>query len=109
MTPSKKIKLLFAGRVTLWLIALVSTGYWMWLSGELYHRGIYNPEEYAKYLRPVLYTGVIIAVAAIGLSFVLYGQSEKIKKQMRSSITKKETEQSDDSLTEQLPDQQEKK
>ena len=87
MTISKKIRILFVGRVILWIIALVSTGYWMWYSGELYELEISNTEEYAARLRPVLYTGIIVAVAAIGISFLLYAQSQKLKKSMEKEET----------------------
>jgi len=100
MSIEKKIKLLFAARVILWIIALISTGYWMWYSGELYDEGFYDPFQYSSRLRPVLYTGVIIAVAAICISFVLYGVSRKLKKQMNAPEASEEGED----MTDQNPE-----
>nr|WP_026659534.1 HD domain-containing protein [Butyrivibrio sp. AC2005] len=45
-----------------------------------YVNGIYAPEEYSPLMRPVLYTCVGIAIAAICISFVLHAISIKIKR-----------------------------
>ena len=76
----KQIKILFITRVCLWMTALVSTLYWMYYSFKLHMDEIFDPYVYASLLRPVLYTGLIIAVTAICLSFVLHAKSVKIKK-----------------------------
>ena len=82
MTEKNKtqIKILFFLRICLWITALVSTIYWITYSMKLHANGIYAPEEYSPLMRPVLYTCVGIAVAAICVSFVLHAISEKIKK-----------------------------
>ena len=66
-------------RIILWTTALVSTVYWIYYSFDLYRQGYVIPEEYSPRLRPVLYTCVLIAVAAIALSFLLHAISKKIK------------------------------
>ncbi len=80
----KKVKtqiiIIFVCRIILWVIALASTVYWIRYSFQLTMNEIYEPEEYAPLLRPVLYTCVIIAVVAIALSFALYALAKHIKK-----------------------------
>ncbi len=66
-------------RIILWTVALASTVYWIYYSFDLYRQGYYIPEEYSPRLRPVLYTCVLISVAAIALSFLLHAISKKIK------------------------------
>ena len=66
-------------RIILWTTALVSTVYWIYYSFDLYNQGYIIPEEYSPRLRPVLYTCVLIAVAAIAISFLLHAISKKIK------------------------------
>lgn len=75
-----KIKIIFGIRIFLWVTAFASTAYWIWYSFKLYNDGIVLPEEYSPLLRPVLYRGIIISVAAIVLSFVLRSVARKIKK-----------------------------
>ena len=75
-----QIKIIFVVRILLWVTAFASTAYWIWYSFKLYHDGIFLPEDYSPLMRPVLYRGVIIAVAAIVLSFVLRSVAVKIKK-----------------------------
>lgn len=70
---------LFISRIILWIIALASTVYWIYYSFDLYRQGYIIPEEYSPRLRPVLYTCVLIAVAAIALSFLIYTIGKKIK------------------------------
>ncbi len=81
---NKLIKILFSIRVCLWIIALISTIYWMYYSFKLYLVGISDVHTYATILRPILYTCVIIAVAAIALSFYLRSIAVKIKKEMEA-------------------------
>ena len=76
----KQIKLLFITRVCLCATALVSTMYWLYYSVKLHMDEIFDPYEYSSLLRPVLYTGLIIAVTAICVSFALHAKSVKIKK-----------------------------
>lgn len=78
--PKKQIKFLFIIRVILWIVALVSTGIWMWYQDELYKQGIYDPYEYASRLRPVLYTCLGISVAAVCAAFILHAITVRIKK-----------------------------
>jgi len=78
----KKIKNLFACRVTLWVIAAASNIYWIVLSFWLYSRGIWEAHEYATYLRPRLYAAIIVAVICICVSFALRRRSDTYKKQL---------------------------
>ncbi len=75
-----QIIIIFVIRVCLWILALVATVNWIIYSFKLNMDGIVDPEEYSPLLRPVLYRGVIIAVAAIGASFALYALAKHIKK-----------------------------
>ena len=75
-----QIIIIFVCRIILWVIALASTVYWIRYSFQLTMNEIYEPEEYAPLLRPVLYVCVGIAVASIGLSFGLYAIAKRIKK-----------------------------
>ncbi len=71
---------LFIARVCLWIVAFVSTVYWMRYSAKLHSMGIYAPEEYSPLMRPVLYTCLIIAFVAVCISFALHALSVRIKK-----------------------------
>ena len=75
-----QITILFLCRLFLWIVALGSTVYWVRYSVQLHENGIFDPHEYATALRPVLYTCLIISVAAVCISFVLYARSAKLKK-----------------------------
>lgn len=86
MKTQTKIMILFVIRVVLWITALISTGYWMWYSFQLTHDGIFDPYDYAKLLRPVLYTCLIISIAAVVACFVLYAQGKKLKKKLREEM-----------------------
>ena len=77
----KQIKNLFIARICLWVVAAVSTLIWMWYSFKLHRDGIFDPYEYATLLRPVKYTGLIVAVAAILLAFLLRRITLEIKRQ----------------------------
>ncbi|WP_029232893.1 hypothetical protein [Butyrivibrio sp. VCB2006] len=76
---STKIMRLLVCRIVLWIIAAVSTGYWIYFSIKLHRDGIFDPAEYSTALRPVLYTCLVIAVIAICISFVLHHLSKKLK------------------------------
>ena len=68
---------LLAARICLWITALIATVYWIYYSIKLHHDGLYDPAEYSTALRPVLYTCLIISIAAVALSFVLYRIGKK--------------------------------
>lgn len=76
----KQILVLLIVRICLWAVALGFTVNWMVYSFKLYNDGIVLPEEYSPLLRPVLYRGILVAVAAIAISFALHGLANKIKK-----------------------------
>ena len=75
----KQVLVLFIIRICLWIVALVSTVYWMYYSVKLHNEGIFEPSEYSPRLRPVLYTCLIISIAAVCISFALHALSKKIK------------------------------
>ena len=83
LTSKKKaiiwVRIIFGIRILLWTVALAATVYWIYYSFKLTSMGIFEPEEYSPLLKPVLYTGVCIAVTAIAVSFILYAVSKKIK------------------------------
>ncbi len=81
----KLIKIFFSIRVCLWIVALVSTIYWIYYSVKLHLNGIFDPAEYSTLLRPVLYTCLIIAIVAVCISFALHAWSVRIKKGERQS------------------------
>ena len=73
----KEVMIIFAVRVCLWITALASTIYWIYYSVKLHREGIFDPSLYATLLRPVLYTCLVIAVAAVCISFALRAYSKK--------------------------------
>ena len=79
----KRVKIIFGCRVILWIIALAVTIHWIRYSFKLYEMGIYDVHEYATYMRPVLYKGLIISVACICISFLLRAISDRIKKRIQ--------------------------
>ena len=76
-----QVTILFIIRVCLWIVAALSTLYWMYYSVKLHMDGIFAPEEYSPRLRPVLYTCLIISIAAICISFALHAKSKRIQKE----------------------------
>lgn len=76
----QKIKILLGIRVLLWIVAILSTIYWIYYSQKLYLDEIYDAYEYSAYLRPVLYKCLIISFVAICVSLVLRFVSDRIKK-----------------------------
>ena len=77
MEKGKFQKGLLIGRICLWIIALTATIYWIYYSVKLHNDGIFDPAEYSTALRPVLYTCLIISLAAVALSFALYRIGKK--------------------------------
>ena len=77
----KAIKTIFIIRICLWVVAAVSTVYWIWYSFKLTWDGIFDPYEYSSLLRPVMYTGIVVAVVAILLAFLLRRITVEIKRQ----------------------------
>ena len=77
MGINKRIKVLFAARVCLWITALVSTVYWIYYSVKLHNAGIFDPAEFATRFRPVFYTCLVISILAVILSFILHAISKK--------------------------------
>ena len=86
----KKIRNLFICRICLWVIAAGVSIYWIVLSFWLYEVGIHDVHEYADYLRPRLYAGLLIAFACIAVSFWLRHISEGFKKQIKDIDTEKQ-------------------
>ena len=83
----QKIKTLFICRIVLWVIAAAACVYWIVLSFWLYEQGIHEVHEYATYLRPRLYAGLIISFVCVGVSFWLRHISEGYKKQIKDIDT----------------------
>ncbi len=83
--PGTTVRALFFTRICLWITALTATVYWIGFSFKLYADEIYETFEYATRMRPVLYTCLVISIAAIGISFVLHAISERIKKKENSA------------------------
>ncbi len=81
----KKVSTLFKIRICMWLCAAAANIYWMVVSFWLYAVGVYEPVEYAAYLRPRLYAGVIISVIFICISLALRSRSDMYKEQIRHS------------------------
>ncbi len=79
MKPQTQIKIIFALRICLWIVALFATVWWMYYSVKLHIDGIYDVHEYATALRPILYGCVAVAIAAVAISFGLHVLSVKIK------------------------------
>ncbi|MCR5683891.1 MAG: hypothetical protein K6G81_00525 [Lachnospiraceae bacterium] len=79
---AKRVKTLFKCRVALWVIAAAACIYWIVLSFWLYAKGVWEPHEYATYLRPRLYAALIISVVSLCVSFLLRRRSDEYKKQL---------------------------
>ncbi len=82
----KKVRFIFKIRIFLWICAAAANIYWMVVSFWLYAIGVYEPVEYAAYLRPRLYAGVIISVILVCISFALRHKSDTYKEQIRHSL-----------------------
>lgn len=81
----KIIKLLFAIRVILWIVALIATWYWISWSFKLYDLGYMDETIYAQMLRPVFGKGLLISFLAIVASFLVRAISNNIKKKNNHS------------------------
>ena len=86
----KKIRNLFICRICLWVIAAGACIYWIALSFWLYEQGINDVHEYATYLRPRLYAGLLTSFVCIAVSFWLRHISEGFKKQIKDIDTEKQ-------------------
>ncbi len=75
----RSVKVLFCIRIALWISALVLTLHWVYVSFDLYAKGIFDPHEYATILRPILYRDFLASLACVIISFILRGISDKIK------------------------------
>jgi len=85
MDKTNTIKKLFYCRICLWVIALVSTIYWIYYSFYLYSIGIMDEHEYATALRPVFAKALLISLVAVGISFILRRISDNIKDSIKHS------------------------
>ena len=74
------VRILFAVRVALWIIAAAAAFYWIYWSFKLYDLGFYDVHEYSSRLRPILGRGLLISLVSICISFILRAVSDKIKK-----------------------------
>ena len=79
------IKKLFYCRICLWIIALVSTIYWIYWSFHLYTLGYEDEHVYAAMLRPIFTKALLISLVAVGISFVLRRISDNIKDKAKYS------------------------
>ncbi|MCR5769270.1 MAG: hypothetical protein K6G45_12420 [Lachnospiraceae bacterium] len=79
----KKVRILFACRAVLWTIAAGVTVFWIVKSFQPYLDGEEDVHSYATFMRPILYTCLIIAAACIALSFYLRHISDGYKKQIK--------------------------
>jgi len=79
MKNQKKIKQFFYCRVSLWVIALVATIYWIYWSFHLYTLGYMDEHEYAVAFRPIFSKALFISLVAIGISFILRIKSDRMK------------------------------
>ena len=75
----KIVKALFIIRICLWITALIPTIYWIYYSFKLTSDGIFDPFEYADYLRPVLYPCLVISFIALVISFILHAISNHLR------------------------------
>ncbi len=76
----KIVKAIFIVRICLWITCLIPTIYWIYYSFKLTSDGIFDPFEYAAYLRPVMYPCLIISFVALCASFALHALSSHLKK-----------------------------
>ncbi len=63
-----------------WSIALGASIYWIKWSFKLYELGFVDDHDYALHFRPIFAKGLLISVAAIGVSLILRYVSDKLKK-----------------------------
>lgn len=80
MENTKKVKIIFFCRMFLWLVAFISTVYWIYWSFHLYTLGYADEHEYAVVFRPIFAKGLFISLGAVCLSFILRAVSDRIKK-----------------------------
>ncbi|MCR5476722.1 MAG: hypothetical protein K6E92_03735 [Lachnospiraceae bacterium] len=92
MDAKTRIKVLFVVRVCLWIVAAVSTCWWMYYSVKLHIDGIYDVHVYAAILRPVFYPAVLISVAAIFIAFRLYAVSKRLKDEEKHRVEEEKKE-----------------
>ncbi len=90
-TESKAVRILFFIRMILWIIALAATVYWIYWSFKLYALGYYDVYEYSGYLRPILGRGLLISFGSLGVSLILRGISDRIKKRRDRQAHQDET------------------
>ena len=77
---NKAVRILFLVRAFLWVTALAATAYWIYWFFQLYHLGYYDPYEYSGLLRPILTRGLLVSLVCLGISLILRGVSDRLKK-----------------------------
>lgn len=85
MNTAKIRKIMFYIRIVLWCIALGATIYWIYWSFHLYTLGFMDDHEYATALRPVFAKGLFTSLIAVGISFILRVNSDKMKDREKHS------------------------
>lgn len=90
-TESKAVRILLYIRIVLWIIALAATVYWIYWSFKLYDLGYYDIYEYTGYLRPIFGRGLLISFGSLGVSLILRGISDRIKKRRDGQAHQDET------------------
>lgn len=80
----KTVRLIFAGRIVMWLTALGFTIHWLYWSFYLYQQEIFEVGQYAAIFRPILYKDLAVSIVCIVISFVLRRISDTIKEVNKS-------------------------
>ena len=80
----KAVKLIFAGRIVMWITALGFTVHWLYWSFYLYQQEIFEVGQYAAIFRPILYKDLAVSIACVVISFILRRISDTIKEVNKS-------------------------
>lgn len=80
MKALKAVRIIFAVRAVLWVVALTATIYWISWSFKIYAMEIYDPYDYAALFRPVFQKGMLIALIALAICLILRRISDTVKK-----------------------------
>ena len=84
----RKIHILFAFRILMWVICAAGCAYWIYWSFKIYELIEFEEHTYATMFRPHFNLGISISLISITISLVLRLISDGMKKKMREEMYK---------------------
>ena len=84
----RKIHILFAFRILMWIICAAGCVYWIYWSFKIYELIEFEVHTYATMFRPHFNLGISISLISLAVSLVFRLISDNYKKKMREEMCK---------------------